>query len=44
MLKIKLIIKCFSKHKGIKKIINNKNFNIVIFYKPRKISSISTNY
>ena len=26
----------FLKHNGIKKIINNKNFNIVIFYKIQK--------
>ena len=36
MLKIELIANFFLKHKGIKKIINNKNFNIVIFYKPPK--------
>ena len=48
MLKIELIANFFLKHKGIKKIINNKNFNIVIFYKPPKKSlpyprSIDTN-
>ena len=36
MLKIELLANFFLKHRGIKTSINNKNFNIVIFYKPQK--------